>query len=149
MQTTIDKQRNILIKRYHTLLGRLNITNDEKLVILGAYGVESGRDLSVEQLIDLCRRLEMMLVPGLYEADRWRKRVIASIGGWLRALGKDGRNLGEIKAIAARAAGVKSFYEIPQERLRSIYYAFRKKQNDLKFAEELTAEEINLLTAQN
>lgn len=139
----------MLLKRYHTLLSKLNISNDEKLVILGAYGVESGRDLTVEQLADLCRRLEMMLVPGLYEADQWRKRVIASVGGWLRALGKDGRNLNEIKAIAARAAGVKSFYEIPQERLRSIYYAFSKKQKDLKFAETLTAEELNTLTNLN
>lgn len=149
MQTTIDRQKNMLLKRYHTLLGKLKIDNDQKLVILSQYDVESGRDMSVEQLTDLCMRLDRMLNPSLAEMDKWRKRVIAVIGAWLRALGKDGGNVKHIKAIATRCAGKDSFNEIPEERLRSIYHAFRNKMKDLEFAREITAEEINLLTSQN
>ena len=149
MQTTVDKQRNMLLKRYHTLLGKLNIDNDQKLLILSQYGVESGKYMSVEQLTDLCKRLDIMLNPAYSEWQKWQKRVIAVIGSWLRALGKDGGNVKLITAIAARSAGKDIFNEIPVERLRSIYYAFGNKVKDLKFAEELTAEEINLLTSQN
>ena len=148
MQTTIDKQKNSLLKRYHTLLGKLNISNEEKMIILSSYGVESGRDMGVEELVDLCHRLDLMLNPAIAETEVWRKRVIASIGGWLKALGKDG-NIQVIRAIAARAAGVDSFYAIPQEKLRAIYNAFRNKQKALAFVEKVTAEEISVLTSQN
>jgi hypothetical protein len=149
MQTTVDKQKNMLLKRYHFLLGKLGIDNDQKLEILAAYGVESGRDMDVKSLTDLCHRLDLMLNPALDEGDMWRKRVIASIGGWLTALGKDGRNIKTIKAIAARAAETDTFYAIPQEKLRSIYYAFRNKQKALAFVEKITAEEINSIISSN
>ena len=149
MQTTIDKQKNQLLKRYHTLLGKLNISNEEKLVILSAYGVESGRDMNVDQLMDLCHRLDLMLNPALAETDRWRKRVIAAISGWLKALGKDYDNINLIRSIAARAGGAESFYEIPQDKLRAVYYAFVNKQKAMRFVNEITSEEINLLTSQN
>lgn len=149
MQTTIDKQRNMLLKRYHVLLGKLKIDNDQKLMILAQYGVESGKEMTIDQLTDLCMRLDVMLNPAVMEMDKWRKRVIAVIGAWLRALNKDGGNIHLITAIAARSAGKKTFNEIPEERLRSIYYAFKNKMKDMEFVKEITSEEINLLTLQN
>lgn len=148
MQTTADKEKNQLIKRFHTLIGKAGISAEEKAVILQQYGAGSSTDLSVYDLIDVCTRLDYMASPELAEADKWRKRLIAAIGGWLKAMNKEG-GINAIKSIACRAAGVNNFNRITPERLRSLYYAFQKKQKDLAFAEQLTADELNYLTISN
>lgn len=148
METTVDKQKRSLVKRFHTLLGKCGIGNEEKALMLAQYGVESSRDLNLHELLEICTALDRLANPQLAEADKWRKRLIAAIGGWLKAMSKE-NNLEMIKGIACRAAGVVSFNRIPTERLRSLYYAFQKKQKDLAFTEKLTAEEIGLLTASN
>ena len=59
--------------------------------------------------------------------DTWRKRVMASIGGWLRAC--DTQHTAEtIKAIACRAAQRKAFNDITLSELRAIYAEFLNKQ---------------------
>jgi len=148
METTVDKQKRSLVKRFHTLLGKCGIGNDEKAVMLAQYGVESSRDLNVHELLELCTALDRLANPQLAEADKWRKRLIAAIGGWLKAMNKEG-NIEVIKGIACRAAGVGNFNRIGTDRLRSLYYAFQKKQKDLDFAEQLTAEEINMIITAN
>lgn len=61
----------------------------------------------------------------------WRKRLIASIGGWLSMTGKPG-GLEMIKDIACRAAQKDDFNAIPKQQLVSLYNAFVQKQKDLK-----------------
>lgn len=151
MQRIMDKQRTFLIKKFHILLGLAGMTDqEEKTNLLSGYGVTSSKDLSLHDLIDVCDKLEKIVYPDYAEMDKWRKRLIASIGGWLQAMGRE-QNLAVIKAIACRAAGDENrqFNSIPLERLRSLYYAFGKKTKDVKTVEMLTAEEIDYLTFTN
>lgn len=148
MQTIADKQRNLLLKKFHTLLGVAGIDQENKEVILAQYGVESSRDLSIAQLTEVCSLVEGMVHPEINETNQWRRRVIATIGSWLRKLGKD-NNIDHIKAIACRATGTSKFNDITTDRLRSLYYAFGKKVKDLNFAERATLETINELVSSN
>jgi hypothetical protein len=148
METLIDKQKKNLLKKYHTLLGMLNIDNDQKLEILAQYGAESGRDLNVGDLIDLCNRLDGMLNPANAEAEAWRKRVFSSIGGWLKLTGREGS--GElIKAIACRATGYATFNEIPTSRLANVYYAFKRKAADYQRVSSITEAHIESSASMN
>lgn len=71
------------------------------------------------------------------EMDRWRKRLIASIGGWMRLSGKEG-GIEAIKAVACRAAGKGDFNAIPKGQLVSLYNAFLQKQKDVKNVNTIT-----------
>lgn len=146
MQTVHEKY---LLKRLHTLLGRLGFDKEAKRdMLLSNYGVTSSADLTSKQLAELCDRLESQLNPQKKELDRGRKRLIAAIGGWLTKLGRE-NDIRQIKAIACRAAESKSFNDIPLERLRSLYSAFTNKQKDLKFVSELTKMEVEVSTYLN
>lgn len=57
------------------------------------------------------------------DADRWRKRVMAAIGGWLRLQGKP-QGAVYIIGIAERSAGGTPFNAIRVSKLRAIYYEF-------------------------
>jgi len=148
METLIEKQKKNLLKRYHFLIGKLGITNDEKMAILASYGVESGRDLSVGNLTDLCNRLSLVMNPDAANVDAWRKRAIASVGAWLRIVGKD-NNIEVIKAIICRATGYETLNEIPKERLSNIYYAFLRKKNDFKAVCSIEREHIESTASLN
>lgn len=143
-----DKQVNGLLKKFHTLLGKTGGGAIAKEAILSGYGVASSRDLSAAQLIEICDALDKALRPELAELDRLRKRLMAAIGGWLRAMSIPS-NSAKIKAIACRAAKRGDFNDIPTEQLRSLYAAFGKKQKDLRAVEEVTAETLDYLTALN
>lgn len=148
MTTIMQKQKNYLLRRFHALLGQTGAGTEGKRAMLASYGVESSRDLSAHELLDLCHKLEMQLHPDEAEKDKWRKRLMAAIGGWLKAL-KRQQNPTVIKAIACRAAQADDFNKISKERLVSLYNAFSKKQKDLQFVEELTKEELDYLTYTN
>ena len=148
MQTFSETQQKKFLKKFHTLCGKQGIDNEGKKDIIAQYGAGSSRDLSARQLLDICDKLEMSVDPKFAEQDKYRKRLIASIGAWLRAMGKVD-NIQVIKAIACRASGVDSFNKIPIEKLRSLYSAFNKKRKDLEMVEELTIEELDYLTTAN
>jgi hypothetical protein len=61
------------------------------------------------------------------DMDTWRKRVMASISGWLR-LCKTTHTPKTIKAIACRAAQREAFNDITLSELRAIYAEFLNKQ---------------------
>jgi hypothetical protein len=143
-----DKQINALIKKFHILLGRTGRGEAAKEAILCSYGVTSSRDLSAAQLIEACNALDKSLNPKLAELDRHRKRLMASIGAWLRAMSISS-NGAKIKAIACRASQRDNFNDIPLEQLRSLYAAFNKKQQDLRNVELLTTEYIDILSINN
>jgi hypothetical protein len=148
MQTLTDKEQTRLVKKFHTLLGRYGIDNDTKLDILQQYNVTSSKYMNCGQLLEVCSRLEKMHDPKAAEMDRWRKRLMGAIGGWLRAMNRiDSAQI--IKGIACRAAGKDSFNAIPAEQLRSLYSAFKNKQKELQTVENLTIEELNILTLMN
>jgi len=149
MQTTVDKQKNALLKRFHTLIGKAGVSAENKAIILAQYGVESSKDLEVTELIEVCNALDYQVNPELAQTDRWRKRLLAAVFGWLHKMGKHEASAELVKAIASRAANVDRFNQIPLERLRSLYYAFGKKSRDLDFVSKITADEIDNLISQN
>jgi hypothetical protein len=74
--------------------------------------------------------------------DIWRKRVMASIGGWLNMTSpeQEAQNRAAlIKGIACKSAGggIKDFNKIPVSKLRAIYYEFLEKQKIKKNVSKL------------
>lgn len=136
MNTFMDTQKNALLRKYHALLRKAGVSNDEKMVLLASYGVESGKDMSVYELVELCHKLDMRTNKSAEEANKWRKRVMGAIGGYLRAMGKEG-NSREIIAIACRASRYDNFNAIPVDQLRSVYNAFKNRTKAIKAVEAM------------
>lgn len=135
MKTFMEEQKNRLLRKFHRLLVECGAGSEEKAAMLASYGVESSRDLTVYELTELCNRIDLMLPArqAAIEADKWRKRVMGAIGGWLELkTGKSSAAL--IKAIAERAAG-RPFNKIPTSRLRNLYNEFLNKQKDASAGE--------------
>ena len=131
MNTFMDTQKNALLRKFHALLRKAGVNNDEKMVMLAGYGVESSKDMSVYELTELCHKLDMRTNKSAEEANKWRKRVMGAIGGYLRAMGKEG-NSREIIAIACRASRYDNFNAIPVDQLRSVYNAFKNRTKAIK-----------------
>lgn len=142
MKTITEKTKTLLVKKFHVLLGKAGIDNEGKRELLAAYGVGSTLDLDTRELLDLCERIECMMDERKKQENAWRKRVIACLFAWCKAMGTNA-TMDYVKAIACRSAEADHFNDIPLERLRSIYYAFCKKTKDLQFAEQLTADELS------
>lgn len=136
---TMDEIHRNILRKYHTLCGVLGLTDDEKHAIISSYGVESSRDMDTHDLINICAKLSEQAnrKSGHGETDKLRKRVMASIGAYLRATGRKG-NATVIKGIACRASGYDDFNKIPKERLRNLYYAFNNKVKDTRNVESIT-----------
>lgn len=117
-------KKTTLLRTFHALCGKKGMKPYEKEALLDGYGVASSADLSERQLRDLIAKLQ-----GDSEGDRWRKRVIASVGKWLELTGGK-NNLDAVKGIACRATGYDDFNKIPVPRLQNVYYGFVKKQRD-------------------
>jgi len=113
-----------LLKRFHATCAKAGMTTDEKKELILSFDVESSADLSEGQLKYILRILQKQANPA---GDKERKRVIASIGGWLRKCSVE-HDINTIKAIACRAGGNENFNKIPLSKLRAIYYEFRSKQ---------------------
>ena len=137
----MEREKKRLVKRFHTLLGKAGIDDDGKRDILSAYGVKSSLDLDCRGLMEVCDRLTTLTTPGLAEADRWRKRVMAAIFSYCREMKRE-VTVDEVKAIACRAAGTKSFNRIPVDRLRSLYNAFKQRTKDLQTVDRMTVAEL-------
>ncbi len=75
------------------------------------------------------------------EMDKYRKRVIAAIGGYFKQVGLI-HNIDYIKATACQSAGYKSFNQIPKERLRNVYNAFTKMQKDFKTVAQINQDHL-------
>lgn len=129
--------RNIL-KKFHTLCSVLGLTEAEKRVIVESYGVESSRDMDTHDLIDVCGKLSEQAneKTGAGEMDKLRKRAMAAIGGYLKAVGRES-NATVIKGIACRATGHADFNKIPRERLRNLVAAFNNKVKDAQAVNEI------------
>lgn len=149
MKTTmIDQEKQRLIKKFKTLLGKAKIDRNAELAMLSGYGVESCKDMNAYELLEICNKLQLLASPELEELDRLRKRLLASVFGWRKAMGCTS-TLSEVKGIACRAAKVENFNHISKEKLRSLYSAFNKKNTDLKMVSVMTEELINKQISQN
>ena len=54
---TMDEIHRGRLKKYHTLCTVLGLDDEAKRAILASWGVESSRDLTQHQLIDICGKL--------------------------------------------------------------------------------------------
>jgi hypothetical protein len=147
-----DKQKRMI----HSLCRKCGIPEGERREMLrGNFGVNSTRDLSRHQASELIDFLKGSVIPGEAETelDKWRKRLIASIGGMLRMLHLEKQdkeaNMEFIKAIACRASRYKQFNEIPKTRLQSLYNAFNNSQADLKGTRTTIDQLVNKLSLMN
>jgi len=148
MKTTTDRQQGSLLKKFHTKCTKAGLSSEEKYAVIGAFGHNSSREMTAIELLRACDMLDAKVNPQLAEIDKWRKRVMAAIGGWLKVMSVE--TTGEkIKAIACRAAAYDNFNDIPRERLNNLYYAFLKKQKDFKRVEGIAKEELETLTYLN
>lgn len=135
----MDQIHKGLLKKFHTLCTLLGLDGDAKQAILASWGVDSSRDLSQHQLIDICAKLSEQVdeKQGTARLDKLRKQVIAAIGGWLRETGQDG-GISKIKGIAMRASGYGDFNKIPRERLRNLIATFNNKVKDARAVSAIT-----------
>ena len=136
---TMDQIHRGLLKKFHTLCSVLGITNDQKKDLLASWDVESSRDLTQHQLIDICAKLSEQVnhKNGTASLDKLRKQVIAAIGSWLRETYQS-QGISKIKGIACRATGYDDFNKIPRERLRNLIATFNNKTKDKKSVDALT-----------
>lgn len=148
MKATCEKQQGWLLKRFHTLCTKLAVTTYEKEAIISSFGCVSSRDMTIAQLQYACDCLDKRLNPELVEIDKWRKRVMGAIGGWLRIMSVE-QTAEKIKSIACRATNHDTFNAIPKERLVNVYYAFLKKQKDFKAVGGIVKDELETLTYLN
>ena len=159
MKTTTELTHTKLVKKFHTLLSKYSIRNEDKLTILGTYGVETSLDLTIDELAQVCDAIESSFGANAAEKqkklDTQRKRLIASIFAWRASLGAPA-DMNLVKAIACRAAEVPEGYalsirfnSIPEEKLRSLYNAFKHMAKDMGKVKEMTQEMIDKLTIIN
>lgn len=158
MNTTELTHKN-LVKKFHTLLSKYSIRNEDKMTILGTFGVESSLDLTIDELAQVCDAIESTF--GKKEADKQakldtqRKRLIASIFAWRKSLGAPA-DMNLVKAIACRAAEIPEGYalsvrfnSIPEVKLQSLYNAFKHMAKDMGKVKDLTQEMIDKLSLLN
>lgn len=136
---TMDAIHRNILKKFHTLCSVLGLTEAEKRAIVESYGVDSSRDMDTHDLIDVCGKLSQQVDArkGTGDMDKLRKRVMASIGSYLKATGRES-NAAVIKGIACRATGHTDFNKIPRERLRNLVAAFNNKVKDAQAVSDIT-----------
>lgn len=142
METTLERRKKGLIKRFHTLLGIARLDDDGKMEILAAYGVTTSKDLSVKQLTEICNKMDDMLKGGkCSEMDALRKRVLAAGCAFMRANGQEA-SIDYVKAWVCRRAKKKSFNAVPADRLRAAYFAFNNQRKALEDTKAVAAEVV-------
>lgn len=138
--------KNQLIRLYHTLAAKLNMGDEARVGALSAFGAGSSKELTTDQLQELCNLLKQQLNK---DSDKWRKRVLASIHGYLQLTGR-AANTEYVKAIATRSAGdYENFNQIPTSKLKMLYHAFLDKQKTLRRAGELINEDLDIIQFKN
>lgn len=117
-----EAYRKNLIKRLHAVKTEIGLTEDQYRAVLIGFGVDSSKQLSIDELIKAINLLQAHNP----DDDKWRKRCIAAIGAYLRATNRT-ESIDLIKGIACKASNYDSFNRIPTTRLRDIYYEFSRK----------------------
>lgn len=136
---TMDSIHKGLLKKFHTLCSVLGIDAEGKRTIIASYGVDSSRDIDTHDLVDLCAKLSEQAGSDGDDLSRMRKRAMASIGSYLKAMSLES-NVSVIKGIACRATGYKEFNKIPKERLRNLIYTFNNKVKDARNVDKMLAQ---------
>lgn len=132
-EDTMNRQRSI--RHYHALCRSLGLDGEARKEMLhSSFGVSSCSELSDADLQLLVSRLVAIDQQRASQAqryapttDRWRKRVIACLCGYLQVRGYPVSVPAAI-AVAERASG-KAFAELSQKELAKVYNAFKNEPN--------------------
>lgn len=152
-----DKQilfKKALIKDLHVQKHKCGMNDDEYNCSLFEFGVESSLEMSIEQLkeaVNLLANKAKGFTPQTEDEkklDKWRKMVMAAIGGYLTAVNLN-QSSDYIKAMACQSTGYDNFNKIPLLRLQNVYYTFLQKQKDAHKIDYITSELIVPLTTLN
>ncbi|MFV0507467.1 MAG: hypothetical protein ACK5L5_12335 [Bacteroidales bacterium] len=139
------KSGEITHEKFFRFMKKLGVKNHRSFIWDYTDGMTGSlRDLieTDEQMYDdMIVVLEALVKEADASADRWRKRLMAAIGNWLKLMNRES-NAKLIKAIACRASGCKNFNAIPEHKLASLYNAFRHKSADLQMVMNMTDEEL-------
>lgn len=141
--------------RFYVLLNQFpHAGNIEETKYLLVAGVTSGETTDLKLLTKheyktLCDNMQFTInsgkpISGTSDPDRWRKRVLASVGGWLKLVGYPQSSTTYIKKIATQAAGSEydDFNRIPIKRLQELYNAFLDRQNAIRRVKKLEETKI-------
>lgn len=142
----MTQSKEKLIRLYHTLATRHHLGDDERRVFLSSWNVESSKDMSVAQLAEACKALSGAMIDT--SLDKYRKRVIASIFGWFKLIGKQ-VDVEYAKGVACQASGYKRFNSIPKDKLISIYNTFTHKAKIFDKTGEIINDELEHLAFNN
>ena len=140
--------------RFYVLLNQFpHAGNIEETKYLLVAGVTFGETTDLKLLTKheyktLCDNMQFTInsgkpISGTSDPDRWRKRVLASVGGWLKLVGYP-QSCTYIKKIATQAAGSEydDFNHIPIKRLQELYNAFLDRQNAIRRVKKLEETKI-------
>jgi hypothetical protein len=129
------------IKTLHAHLARAGWL-ERKRDMVNSYGKESTTELTLAELRDLTNKVKSHLNEVDDEANKWRKRVMAAIGAWLRST-QQTESADYIKSIACRAAGADSFNRITTPALRRIYAEFGRKSKVADHVQQIKKDDID------
>jgi len=125
-----------LIKRYHTLVRKAGIDDSTKQQMLSRYkGASSSKDLTDQELVELCQKLETLSMQQNTSMDIWRKRVLAAICGYFTIMSinyPDAQRLDKAKGMACKATRSDSFNDITRAQLITLYNAQIKANADIE-----------------
>jgi|GEM_PF-3631212 len=146
--TPTDKRKNALIKRYHGLLRDAKINDEQKLALLENWKVSSSKELTVNQLEDVCKLLQHLINPTEAELEKWREWTRTCIKSYGRSLGANYTNE-YAEGIICAAAKIDNFKDISKKRLQGIYNQFKKSKLDAVTTKQLIVDDIRALAGMN
>lgn len=140
--------KNKLIKKYHVLVGKTGMSDEDKHTLLTQWNVSSSKDMTIDQLQQLCNLLDKFTSPQESELVKWQK--------WARDMVKSyGKSLGMTytdayaEAIICQSTGKKSFSAISKNRLVGIYNQFKKSKNDKTTIQNIIIEDVKAVASLN
>ena len=150
MKTVIvtDKRKNVLIKKYHVLVRDAKISDEDKLVLLSNWKVSSSKDMTVDQLEQVCDFLNHMVDPEKADLEKWRDWVRTCVKAYGRVLGANYSDE-YAEGIVCVATKIDDFNTISKKRLQGIYNQFKKSKNDAIVAKQLIVEDIKAMASMN
>lgn len=142
------EHKNKLIKKYHILIGKTGMSDDDKHTLLAQWNVTTSKDMNIDQLQQLCNLLEKFTSPVDSELLKWQK--------WSRDMVKSyGKSVGitytdaYAEAIICRSTGKKSFNAISKNRLVGIYNQFKKAKIDKSTIQNIIIEDAQAVASLN
>lgn len=137
-----------LIREFYALLNNYKFRDVKKQTVLDVYGVESLKELTIDELEFECK---LMRAESNDEKSKARKRLIAAACNYCEEIGYEpymeagdvNTRIAIVKGLATRAAAAEEFNEISLTKLRALYGFFRTQVRVMRKSVQLVNELIN------